>query len=252
MKKADKPEAPKDKVTSQQVVDYLRHHPDFFQKHEELLELMIPPEVKHGGNVVDLQHHMLGKLQSGLQAARTQYDDLVLSSRDNMSTLIQVHGAALAIMRATELERLLEVIALDLPAVFNVDVVRLGIESEAAEFYETKFNDQNVSGVSFLEAGLIDKMMGKTKASLFIADAEKQFIYGFDQVFSDCTGIVQSAIMLRMRLPSSQRHVVLAFGVRIKNHFHAGQGTEMLLFLSQIIEHRLDECLNDSGLSSFI
>jgi uncharacterized protein YigA (DUF484 family) len=55
-----------------------------------------------------------------------------------------------------------------------------------------------------------------------------------------------------MRLPSSQRNVVLAFGVRIKNHFHAGQGTEMLLFLAQIIEHRLDECLNDSGLAGVI
>lgn len=242
----------KQTVSPEEVLKYLRSNPDFFKEHPELFEFITPPEVEHGGNVVDLQHHMLGKLQTGLQKMKNQYDGLITSSRDNMSTLSQVHGAVLAIIRAKELERLLEVIALDLPAVFNVDVVRVGIESDAAEFYENKFAEQNASGVSFLEPGLIDAMIGKNKSTLFVADADKQFIDGLEQVFSDCSGIIESAILLRMRLPSSQRNVILAFGVRIKNHFHAGQGTEMLLFLAQIIEHQLDECLNDSGLAGFI
>jgi uncharacterized protein YigA (DUF484 family) len=55
-----------------------------------------------------------------------------------------------------------------------------------------------------------------------------------------------------MRLPSSQRGVLLAFGVRIKNHFYDGQGTEMLSFLAQIVEHRLDECLNESGIAQLL
>ena len=55
-----------------------------------------------------------------------------------------------------------------------------------------------------------------------------------------------------MRLPSNQRGVMLAFGVRIKNHFHEGQGTEMLSFLAQIVEQRLDETLSDSGIAQLI
>lgn len=239
-------------INADQVVDYLRKHPDFFKKNSELLEGMTPPEVNHGGNVVDLQHHMLGRLQSGLQNARSQYENLLLSSRDNMSTLHQVHEAVLSIIRAAELERLLEVVAMDLPAYFNVDIVRLGIESEAAEFYENKFGEQNASGIAFLEAGLIDAVLGKNKSVLLVADADKQSPYGFDQVFSDCNDLVESAVMLRMRLPSTQRNVILAFGVRIKNHFHPGQGTEMLSFLAQVIEHKLDECLNDSGIAHLI
>lgn len=242
----------KQSLDPEQVAEYLRDNPDFFKKHADLFEVMTPPEVRHGDNVIDLQHHMLGKLQSGLQSMKERYDGLVLSSRDNMSTLSQVHEAALTIIRAHELERLLEVVAMDLPAVFNVDIVRLGLESEAAEFYESKFGEQGASGIAFLEAGLIDEMLGKNRSTLFVADAEKQYIPGFEQLFSDCEGLVQSAVLLRMRLPSSQRNVVLAFGVRVKNHFHAGQGTEMLLFLAQIIEHRLDESLNDSGIAGFI
>ncbi len=242
----------KDNITKQQVTEYLRKHPDFLKDNAELMEILAPPEIDLGGNVVDLQHHMLGKLQKGLSSLKNKYEGLVLSSRDNMSTLHQVHEAVLSLMRAPALEQLLEIIAMDLPAFFNVDIVRLGIESEAAEFYENKFGEQNASGIAFLEAGLIDKTMSKEKSVLLVADTTKNFIYGFEQIFADCSGIIESAALLRMRLPSSQRGVLLAFGVRIKDHFHEGQGTELLTFLAQIIEHRLDQCLSDSGIAHLI
>jgi uncharacterized protein YigA (DUF484 family) len=178
----------KDTVGKQQVVDYLRKHPDFFKNNIELFETLLPPEVNHGGNVVDLQHHMVGKLQKGMNSLKTKYEGLIVSSRDNMSTLHQVHEAALTLMRAPGLEQLLEVVAMDLPALFNVDIVRLGIESEAAEFYENKFGEENASGVSILEAGLVDKALGKEKSTLLVADTAKKFVYGFEQIFVSCSG----------------------------------------------------------------
>ena len=243
---------PKDSITPQQIADYLRAHPDFFNDHADLFEIMSPPPVEHGGNVVDLRHHMVGRLQTGIEALKSKYEGLIISSRDNMSTLHQVHEAALALIRAPGLEQLLERIIMDLPALFGVDIVRLGLESEAGEFYENRFGEQNASGVAILETGLIDKAMGRDKSILLAADTSKQFIYGFEQLFADCSGIVDSCALLRMRLPSSQRGVLLAFGVRITNHFYDGQGTEMLSFLAQIVEHRLDECLNESGIAQLI
>jgi uncharacterized protein YigA (DUF484 family) len=242
----------KDTPTRQQVTDYLHKHPDFFKDHPELFEIMTPPEVDHGGNVIDLRHHMVDKLQTGIQSLKHKYEGLITSSRDNMSTLHQVHEAALALIRAPSLEQLLERIIMDLPALFGVDIVRLGLESDAGEFYESKFGEQNASGVAFLEQGLTNKALGKEKSIVLVADTSKHFIYGFEQIFSDCSGIIESCALLRMSLPSSQRGVMLAFGVRIKNHFHEGQGTEMLSFLAQIVEHRLDECLNESGIAQLI
>lgn len=244
--------AEKPLITQKQVMDYLYKNPQFLHDNPELFESMAPPETVHGGNVVDLQHFMLGKLQSGLQSAKSRYDELVLASRDNMSTLIQVHQSVLSIIRASELEQILEVITVDLPAVFNVDAVRIGIESKAAEFYETRFSEHQDSGISFLETGLIDQMIGKEKSVLIVADMEKQFIYGFETLFSEFFGIVESAVILRMHLSSSSRDAVIAFGVRIKNHFYKGQGTEMLSFLAQVIEHQLDGALNKSGISELL
>jgi uncharacterized protein YigA (DUF484 family) len=242
----------KNTPTAQQVAEYLRQHPEFFEKHPDLFEILSSPPVHHGGNVVDLRHHMVGKLQTGIKSLKNKYEGLLTSSRDNMSTLYQVHEAALSLIRAPGLEQLLERIIMDLPALFGVDIVRLGIESDAGEFYESKFGEQNASGVAFLEQGLIDKAMGKEKSILLSPDTSKQFIYGFEHIFADCSGIIESCALLRMCLPSNQRAVLLAFGVRIKNHFHEGQGTEMLSFLMQIVEHQLDKALADSGIAQLI
>lgn len=238
-------------ITKEDVAAYLRAHPTFFENFPDVLESLALPEVEHGGNVVDFQHHRLGKLQAGLSALKRKYDGLILSSRDNMSTLHQVHEAVLSLMRASSFEQLLEIVAMDLPAIFNVDVVRLGLESEAAEFYENKFGEANASGLAFLDKGTIDAVFG-AKSALLVADTDKTFVHGFDRLFSQCTGIAQSIALLRMTLPSSQRPAVLAFGVRLEGHFHDGQGTELLTFLAQILEHRLDECLNDSGIEALI
>lgn len=240
-------------ISRKQVVQYLRDHPDLFKESPELLEIMTPPEVQHGGNVVDWQHHMLGKLQTGMKSLKNKYEGLLLSSRDNMSTLHQVHQAALSLIRAPQFEQLLEVISMDLPALFNVDVVRLALESEAAEFYERHLGqDRENTAIVFLERGAVAKVMGKEKATLLVSDTARQFVFGFEQIFPEYSGIVESCAFLRMRLPSSQRDALLAFGVRIKDHFHEGQGTELLTFLSQIVEHRLDQCLENSGLGNVL
>ena len=242
----------KDTITAQQVADYLRKHPDFFTKHPDLFEEISSPEVEHGGNVVDLRAAMVGKLQTGIKSLKNKYEGLIVSSRDNMSTLHQVHEAVLALIRAPALEQLLERLIMDLPSLFGVDIVRVCIESEMGEHYENKFGEQNASGVAFLEYGVIDTALGREKSILLSGDTTKQFILGFEQIFADCSGIVESCALLRMRLPASQRNALLAFGVRIKDHFHEGQGTEMLLFLAQIVEHRLDETLSDAGIAQLI
>ncbi|MEI7669028.1 MAG: DUF484 family protein [Pseudomonadota bacterium] len=239
-------------INEEKVIEFIRNNPDFLKNNSQLFELVLPPEVDHGGNVVDMQYFMLGKLQDGLKTIKNKYEGLVLSSRDNMSTLSQVHESVLSIVRARDLEQLLEIISVDLPAVFNVDIVKIAIESEAAEFFETRFEEHHDAGISFLASGAIDEIFGKSKSVLLIADTEKYFGFDIEPIFSDCFGIIESAVLLRMRLPATQKNVILAFGVRIKNHFHEGQGTEMLSFLSQIIEHRLDQCLNDSGIAGLI
>ncbi len=233
------------------IIAYLKANPDFLRENAELLEGMAAPKQEHGGNVVDLQHFMVGNLQVRIKNLKSKYEGLINSSRDNMSTLHQVHTAVVDLVRAPTLDKLLEVITLDLVHLFGVDVVRLALESEVASQYDPAYQEENYSGVAFIDPGTADKAVGKDKAILLAEDTTKRFIPGFEQIFADCSGLVASCVLLKLQLTQTGRKALLAFGVRSKGHFHPHQGVELLSFLGKVIEHRLDQLLHGSGLEEF-
>lgn len=237
-------------LTDDDVLAYLQAHPDFLARHPELLEVLTPPEAEDG-NIVDLQHYMARALQGQVRNLKDKFEGLVTSSRDNMSTLSQVHASVLRLIKARTLEQLLEVLTIDLTHLFNIDVVRLAMESPVAGQYDTYYSEENYSGIAFVEPGIILAALGD-EDHLLVEDARELVVPGFDQVFEDCSGLVRSYALLRLRLPRTKRDALLAFGERHTGRFHPGQGVELLTFLARIVEHRLDQSLEDSGISGAI
>jgi uncharacterized protein len=162
-----------------------------------------------------------------------------------MSVQNQVHNAALRLIGARNLEQLLEVVTQDLLALFDVDVVRLAMESELAGQADTYYNENNYSGIVYIDPGTVNTALGKKKNVLLVEDCEAKPPFGFEQIFTECEGIVSSCALLRLKLELVERHVILAFGVRYKDRFHSGQGIELLNFLAQIVAHQLDLYLHD-------
>lgn len=236
--------------TPDEVARFLRAHPAYFTQHPEMLAVLLPPEQDHGAGVADFQRYAIANLQKSYQTMRDQQQALLEIQRDNGSMQAQVHAAALRLIRARDLEQLLEVITLDLVSLFEVDVVRLAMESDAAGMYETYYSEQNYSGLAFIAPGTADAALGTTpkgqkrQARLF-ADAQSAVIPGFGDIFEDCAGLVRSCVLLKLNLQQSHRKVILAFGAREKSRFHERQGIELLVFLARIVEARLDQCLHE-------
>ncbi len=237
--------------TEDAVLDYLRQNPDFLEKHPELMEILTPPQSKDGDNIVDLQHYMARELQNQVRSLKDKFEGLVTSSRDNMSTLNQVHASVLRLMKARSLEQLLEALTIDLTHLFNIDVVRLAVESPAAGQYDTCYSEENYSGIAFIDPGAVLAALGQ-EDHLLVEDVRNSPVVAFDQIFEDCSGLVRSCALLQLRLPRARRDALLAFGERRAGRFHPGQGVELLTFLAQIVEYRLDQCLDESGIGEAI
>jgi uncharacterized protein len=235
-------------LTDEQVEQFLRAQPDFLARNPHLLEILTPPREEHGGNVVDFRGHMLDKLQQSLHGVRERYEGLIVASRDNMSTQSQVHEAVLGLVKSYNLEALLQMITQDLVRLFDVDVVRLAMESPVAEYYEAQYGEHNYSGVSFIDPGVVDGVMGPKDNITLIPDTEKQRSDGLSQIFADCAGLIRSCALLRLTLPSDNRQAILAFGVRHEDRFHHTQGVDLLNFLARIVEYKLDILLRREGL----
>jgi uncharacterized protein YigA (DUF484 family) len=229
-------------MTKKIVIDYLRSHPGFLMENPEILETLIPPAQNHGGGVVDFQFFALDNLRRGMGRMKERFQSLVTSARDNMSVQQQVHKAALSILKAETLEQLLDVLASDLVTWFDVDVVRLAMESEMAGLKDTYYSEGNYSGICFVPSGTTNAALLGEKVRL-IADTQAEPPIGFEMIFADCSSLVRSCALLRLEMPATARPALLAFGVRDSSHFTPGQGSELLGFLAAVMSNVLTRCL---------
>lgn len=231
------------KLNAEQVREYLLEHPEFLRENFELLQAEAAAR-DLGEGVVDFQSFLVRNLQKNSESLKNKYDVLVDFCRDNMSVQGQVHRAVLGLIAARTLESLLEVITQDLVSLFDVDVVRLAMESDAAEQYETFYSEHNYSGIVFITPGTVDYAVGKKNIAM-VPDCAEAPPVGFEQIFADCEALIASCALLRLDLPQTRRPVILAFGVRYPDRFNAGQGVELLNFLGQIVAHQLDQYLRE-------
>jgi len=191
------------------------------------------------GNIIDFKHHLVKDLNK-------KHDALVDYCRDNLSTQAQVHKAVLKLIHAKNLEQLLETLAIDLPAIFAVDVVRLVMESDIP--VETAYGEPHYSGVVFADSGTAESLFGSknTQKNVVLADdTETKKPTGFAQIFADCEDLIKSCALMRLPLETVERNITLALGTRQKGHFHTGQGTEIFHFLAQVVAVQLDKYLDD-------
>ncbi len=106
-------------VTEQELADYLRTHPDFFERHLELLAtLKVPHPTKPA---VSLIERRLSLLQEDNARLGRKLQDLVLVARDNDGLSRRMQSLTLALIEARNLEDLLVAVQSVLRDEFNAD-----------------------------------------------------------------------------------------------------------------------------------
>lgn len=223
-------------ISESQVREYIEAHPEF------LINIQAT-ERDLGEGVVDFQYHLLKNLQNSSKTLSQRYDLLVDYCRENLSAQAQVHNAVLKLMRARGLEQLLELLTIDMLSVFDLDVVRIAMESDVP--FDTSYGEQNYSGIVFVHSGISDVLFGNNKNVLLFGDTSTNEPIGFEQIFINCEEQVQSCALLRLDSELVDKHIILALGVRHKERFHTGQGVELLHFFAQAVAAQLDKYLDD-------
>jgi uncharacterized protein YigA (DUF484 family) len=215
------------RITGRHVIDYLDRHPEFLMRHPDLLERQNLPNRINGDRVADLQTYLLDRLRGDISKLRTEQDELLSNSRDNLSTQDRVHRAVLALLGASTFEQLIEIVTTDLSVLLDVDVVTLCIESDVPAKNPVRYD-----GLLLLRPGTIDEIMGAGNDVLLRDD-----ICGEPAIFGGAAGLVRSDALIRLMPHEGSPDGLIAFGTRHPGFFNPGQGTELLNFLARIIEH---------------
>ena len=225
------------RITAQQVIDYLRRHPDFLLRHSALLDIQLAPARHNGDHILDLQHFMVERLRRDIARLRADQDDLLANSRDNLSTQERVHRACLALLGADSFERLIEAVTTDLAVWLDVDIATLCVEAADESIPRSR-----IEGVQILAPGTIDEVLGRGREVALRDD-----VAGDPEIFGAAAGLVRSDCLLRLGFGEEKPLGLLAFGTRHPGYFNPGQGTELLSFLARILEHCVRTWLKTGG-----
>ena len=223
-----KPE--KVKVDAIQVSDYLRKNPDFLLEHPELLNILAPPsrwENGDGGNIVDIQTSMLDRMRDESTNLKDAANLLISTTRSNMMIQTRTHAAIIAILGADNLERLVHVVCFDLPLLLDIDAVSLCMETRNDDIQN--LNDINIR---WIDTGTVNKVLGSTNEFVQLIE------YTTDNgaIFGEASDLVKSAALGRLQLGYDTPDGLLALGSRNRGAFHSGQGTDLLIFLTRVLE----------------
>lgn len=221
-------------ISSDDVVDYLRRNPNFLTR-PEVLESISTQARWNGDGVVDMQQFMLERLRAEIDNLRNCAQEVIETSRSNMSVQTRTNAAVLAIMAAGDFNHLLRVIADDLPLLLDVDVVTLALEPSRQP------NAQLASPlIRRIEYGDIDDILGPEHDTLLASSFSDE-----GAIFGEGAGLVRSAAIARVRPGLTTPAGILALGSR-SHFFHPNQGSELLSFLARVLERGLHRWLENT------
>ena len=211
-----------------QVEAYLQAHPDFLVRHPDLLLSLSPPSRwAEDDGVLDMQVFMIERLRDEIERVRGAAENLIHTSRSNMSIQTRTHRAVLSILGAETMAELAEAVADDLPALLDVDVATLCFETPAEALPELV-----VPGVLSLPVGRVVQIMGGPDRDCALTEE----MPGDPALFADGAGLVQSSAVVRLSPGGRAPDGVMALGSRHGRTFHAGQATELITFLARVVE----------------
>jgi len=205
-------------ITADDVVAYLKAHPDFFEKHAELAaELGVTPRVQ-GPGVIDMQQAILKRLRSEIDRLKSERTEIIANSKQNQIVQNRIQAAVISIIQATTFEKMIHVVTHELPELLDVDFITLAIEANA----------------DVLAPGAIDAAIGPEKHARLRSN-----IVGEDAFFGEVARFVQSDVLMRLRVSSGSPDGVMCFGSRDPTAFGPEQATELLFFLAKVLENTI-------------
>lgn len=219
MSSQSRPDATDDGLTEAAVEAYLRAHPDFFERHLSLLDVLKLPHPV--GGAVSLVERQVGVLREKNRQLERKLLDLVQVARDNEHLSSRLHHLALGLMDADGLDAVLATVQEQLRGEFKADHAVIRLLGEAGQ------GPHFIAASSAELAAFEDLFRNRRPVCGRLTGAQRGFLFG------EQAGAVASAVMVP--LLGTEPLGILALGSHEASRFHPGMGTLFLGYLGELI-----------------
>ncbi|MDA7568131.1 MAG: DUF484 family protein [Emcibacteraceae bacterium] len=210
------------KLNVEDIKNFLRNNPSFLNDNPELLMVLTAPDRTTDDGVVDFQNMMIEKLKSNLEDIRNSQGHLIDTSRNNLTTQVQVHEAVLALLDTDSIQHIGHIVTQDWPDMLHIDVIRICFEKGHAN------KIPSLKEVAPLSKGHANKYLGKDDIIQLRGDVDVS-----EEIFGPAKSLVKAEALVRIPATDHNPPGILSFGSRDADMFYPGQGTELLRFLGK-------------------
>ncbi len=213
-------------LNEEQVAEYLRQHPEFFNAQDVLLnELRIPHAC---GEAVSLIERQVQTLREQNHSYRRKLFDLVEVGRENDLLNRNLHALTVDVMHAPDLAQLCERLLVRLTDTFNVDFVALRlrglpIPGQHTPEWVQPLLDSELAGIGLESERYTAKPWCGTPKS-----GQNTYLFGAD---GDKIG---SMATIPLGLEGTEQGL-LALGSSEEHHFHPAMETTFLRHMGQVL-----------------
>lgn len=208
------------------VARYLEDHPDFLQRHPDVLaKLTLQHEVRGATSLIERQVRALREENDGL---RQQLRELLAIARENDLVSARLHRFALAMSDSASLDDVFDNAYEMLRREFKVDAIAILCRgSSGAAFARSEF----VGDDSRLLSAIREYGGGKPVCGSHFDESLVKYLFGAN------AGAVRSAAVIG--LGTRGAFGILALGGQDARRFHAEMGTVYLAQLGDILMHSI-------------
>ena len=222
----------------QQVADYLKKQPDFFERHSELLAHMTLPHAT-GGAAVSLVERQTGIMRQRNEKLEKRLRELIGIAKTNQQLSDKTHTLSIKLLEAKTIPEALTALETSLREDFGSEraAMVLFMADDASKEIKASYFMRRIAREDASLKPFITFMDGNKPRCGQIRDAQKDFLFGPDN-----TEVGSAAL-----LPIGEQAELgmLAIGNQDAHHFHPAMSTDFLVRLCESVSAAVNRFRHD-------
>lgn len=203
------------------IAKYLTSHPDFFQRHPDLLATI---QVPHGTGTASLIERQVAILREKSRDLEEQLNGLIRTARGNEQIVTRLQRFTLELMRADGVDDVIATCQDILRQDFNADFVTLKIIGGDDTMHFITEDNENLKSFNSL-------FKSKKPVCGRLKEQQQEFL------FENNADEVKSTALVP--LFNAEKIGILALGSKDERRFHPGMGTVFISHLGELVSNSI-------------
>ena len=217
-----------DEIKQDQIKNYLKNHPEFFEENAALLaDIHLPSP--HGSGTISLAERQQLAQRDKISALEGRFAELVLNAQENDASANKIHTFNLRLHQAKNFDAIEQLISHDLPEFFDLSDTCLRI-------WVQPLAQSSQANLVFSETA--------DAVKTWIADLNKPYCGKPPAIVEDGWFIDSPASLAIIPLRHAQLFGFLALASDSEDRFYEGMGTDFLNKIGEIVSAALSRQLD--------